>query len=343
LTNPRRKDAMPQRWRVHHVDAVLRNRRYAGLAVFGGEVVGRGHWPVYISEAQHEQLKRRMLRHTKNTREKKPLRLETYLLAGLLRCGCGEPLYCTAGNKRKEGARARRYVCASHDKDRHAARCTARRLGADMLEAMFVASLRRLLGEGQGDEQSAISPDPARIFDLSLERDELRDAAVADDQAAFGATFERLLRRVASQASAWDEDGASRRRARQLEAVRRFETCAEAMLASTDQDRQTLGTTRLERENPGSFQGQGFSPAGLVDQTGRHANRGFSPALLMRSSGLEPPRAVKPTRPSTSFAHNRCARRCPDRPFCQGSRPHRTHRSGRVLPRCCHHSSETLS
>ncbi|HEX4484381.1 MAG TPA: recombinase family protein [Solirubrobacteraceae bacterium] len=58
LTNPRRKDALPQRWRVHHVDAVLRNRRYAGLAVFGGEVVGRGHWPVYISEAQHAQLKR---------------------------------------------------------------------------------------------------------------------------------------------------------------------------------------------------------------------------------------------------------------------------------------------
>ena len=52
LTNPRRKDATPQHWRVHHVDAVLRNWRYAGLAVFGGEVLGRGHWPAYINEAQ---------------------------------------------------------------------------------------------------------------------------------------------------------------------------------------------------------------------------------------------------------------------------------------------------
>jgi hypothetical protein len=127
LTNPRRKDATPKYWNDNHIDAVLRNRRYAGLAVFGGEVVGRGHWPAYITETEHEKLKRRMARHVKNTRDKKPRCPESYLLAGLLRCGCGQPLYCTAGNRRKNGTRARRYVCASHDKDRHAARCTARR------------------------------------------------------------------------------------------------------------------------------------------------------------------------------------------------------------------------
>jgi hypothetical protein len=56
----------------------------------------------------------------------------------------------------------------------------------------------------------------------------------------------------------------------------------------------------------------------------------------MRSSGLEPPRAVKPTRPSTSYSRARCSRERPNRPSSALSRTRRTHMEARVLPRCCH-------
>jgi DNA invertase Pin-like site-specific DNA recombinase len=225
LTNPRRKDVAPRRWRVAQVDAVLRNRRYAGVAMFAGEVLARGHWPAYITESEHDAIRARL---AKSTRNRKSVRVETYLLAGLLRCGaCGQRLYCTAGNKRNDGTRARRYVCSSHDKDRDVERCSAKRLGADMLEAMFVASLRSLLDEECGETEMTIVPDPTSIFDLSGEREQLRKAVSADDDAAFQAAFESLLGRIGPQAAAWDQAGISRRRTRQLESVERFEAWAE--------------------------------------------------------------------------------------------------------------------
>jgi hypothetical protein len=193
--------------------------------MFAGEVLARGHWPAYISESEHDAIRARL---AKSTRNRKSVRVETYLLTGLLRCGaCGQRFYCTAGNKRKDGTRARRYVCSSHDKDRDVERCSAKRLGADMLEAMFVASLRSLLDEGHDEAEMAIVPDPTSIFDLSREREQLRDAASDDDGAAFRAAFESLLVRIGPQAAAWDEAGHSRRRTRQLESVKRFEAWAE--------------------------------------------------------------------------------------------------------------------
>jgi hypothetical protein len=54
---------------------------------------------------------------------------------------------------------------------------------------------------------------------------------------------------------------------------------------------------------------------------------GFSPEHLVRPSGLEPPRGNLPTRPSTSYAREIWVRPRPDRPFCAGSRTHRTHRT----------------
>jgi site-specific DNA recombinase len=54
---------------------------------------------------------------------------------------------------------------------------------------------------------------------------------------------------------------------------------------------------------------------------------GFSPTMMVRPSGLEPPRTVKSTRPSTSYARAICVRRRPHRPFCPGFRTWRTHRT----------------
>jgi hypothetical protein len=63
---------------------------------------------------------------------------------------------------------------------------------------------------------------------------------------------------------------------------------------------------------------------------------GFSPMMMVRSSGLEPPRAVKPTRPSTPSMSVIYVRGHPDRPLCAVSWTHRTHMDGRLLPNCCH-------
>jgi hypothetical protein len=56
--------------------------------------------------------------------------------------------------------------------------------------------------------------------------------------------------------------------------------------------------------------GAGASAGGAPTSTPKRRG-GFSPTNLVRSSGLEPPRAVKPTRPSTSFAPEICVRSRP--------------------------------
>jgi site-specific DNA recombinase len=69
--------------------------------------------------------------------------------------------------------------------------------------------------------------------------------------------------------------------------------------------------------------------------------QGFSQKILVRPSGLEPPRAVKPTRPSTSYTTARYVRRRPGRPNSAGFRTHRTHLEQRLLPKCCHEGAGT--
>ena len=165
-TNSRRMDTTSKRWTMDAVRGVLTNPRYAGLAVFGGEVVARGHWPAYITEREHQRILTRLAAHHRKA-TKKPLRLETYLLAQLMQCGrCGEPLYCVTGKRLADGSLQRRYVCASHDKARHAGRCLAPRIPADMLEAMFVASLKPLLLEQPSEGLEGVEQ-PTSVLDLS--------------------------------------------------------------------------------------------------------------------------------------------------------------------------------
>jgi hypothetical protein len=38
---------------VCRVYETLRNPRYAGLSIYKGEVLARGHWPAYVSERRH--------------------------------------------------------------------------------------------------------------------------------------------------------------------------------------------------------------------------------------------------------------------------------------------------
>ncbi len=235
-TNPSRKGIAPKKWTVERVDVVLRNPRYAGLAVFDGEVVARGHWPAYISERQHQRVRARMATHDRATT--KPLRLETYLLAQLMRCGsCDEPLYCATGERRQDGTHARRYVCASHDKGRDADRCQAPRIAAEMLEAMFIASLRTLLLDSYSAECETDQSEPCAVLDLTREREQLRDAALAAEL-EFHAALERLLVRMDDRARASDPARLSQRQRRQLEAVTRFEAwAAEELSGRTEASR----------------------------------------------------------------------------------------------------------
>jgi hypothetical protein len=92
---------------VDRINAILKNPRYAGLAVWDGEVVARGHWPAYVTERQREQIKRRLATRPPT---KEPRVLEVYLLSGVGSCGrCGKPLYVVTGSRRRDGTFRRRY------------------------------------------------------------------------------------------------------------------------------------------------------------------------------------------------------------------------------------------
>ncbi|HEV7942429.1 MAG TPA: recombinase family protein [Solirubrobacteraceae bacterium] len=75
---------------------------------------------------------------------------------------------------------------------------------------------------------------------------------------------------------------------------------------------------------------------GAASATAFSYGGGFSTEHLVRSSGLEPPRAVKPTRPSTGFGGCRWVRGHPDRPFWAAFWTYRTHLARWMFSKCSH-------
>lgn len=227
MTKPGRRDGRVEKWTSSSVLHVLRNPRYAGLVPFEGRIVARGACPAYITERQHERLGR-MLDVRAPAKGTKPKRLETYLLAGLMRCGrCGRLVHCQTTSRRVDGTASRRYVCSSHEKDRHAERCGAPMVAAEQLEAMLIAGLRTLLTPDEQDAQSLEGPVP--VLDLAWEREQLRVAAERDER-SFQLALEGLLaRQRAMELSVQESPG--ERLHRQLEAVGRFEAWAAEELA----------------------------------------------------------------------------------------------------------------
>lgn len=218
VTKPARRDATVEKWTSGSVVHVLRNPRFAGLLMLGGRVAARGLWPAYITERQHRRIAA-MLDARGPAKGTKPKRLEEYLLAGVLCCGrCGRRIYCQTTTRRRDGSASRRYVCSSHEKDRHAERCGAPVMIAEQLEAMLVGSLRTLLSV----TESAISAAEAEpVLDLEWERLRLRDAAARGER-SFHEALERLLaRRRLMEVSR--EQSPARQLQRQLEQVGRFE------------------------------------------------------------------------------------------------------------------------
>jgi hypothetical protein len=138
-TKPLVRRQRPKAWDVQGVLDVLKNPRYAGLSASKGQVLGRGQWPVYISERQHYRLKARFAapRPTRTPRKREP-----YLLSRLARCGyCGTGVHCHTGQQRTDDSFIRSYCCWSHYRGNGAQRCPAPRIDADIVEAMFASAI----------------------------------------------------------------------------------------------------------------------------------------------------------------------------------------------------------
>jgi hypothetical protein len=199
-TKPFFRGGTPSSWRAGRIMDVLRNPRYAALAVFDGEMVARGHWPAYLTERQHTRIREEL---DKGRPTKKPRQRETYLLARLATCGrCGSRMYALTGQLRADGTFARRYMCANHRSHHDTRRCQATCVEADLLEAMLVANLRVLLF----DELSLI---------------------VTGDGQRVDAMLKRMIAVTESSAPAVRRASGLRHRARDLGAVARLESWAE--------------------------------------------------------------------------------------------------------------------
>ena len=212
----------PVPWTAAQVCQVLRNPRYAGLSPYKGAIVARGQWPGYITEREHLWITGRIgaFKPTKYRRK-----LEPYLFARVGRCGrCGSTLYASTGHEHLDGTFLRRYVCASHSRTYEPGRCAAPPISANTIEAMFVASIRTLLLEGD-DEASAHDRGTAG-WTRSFEREKVIDAVLAGDDAEINGALQQLLARMAPADARTRQLALSHRSARQLEAVDRFERWA---------------------------------------------------------------------------------------------------------------------
>jgi hypothetical protein len=175
------------------IRAVLANPRYAGLAVFQGEVVGKGQWPGYITPRQHERLQ-----HRRRKRERGPTQnpREPFLLARLAVCGrCGASMITIADRRRKDGVRSRSYSCIRHNYSQFF--CDAPRLDAAMVDAVFVSNLTRFLPQLHDDPGLDPHASPAADLDqlartapvvVALKR-QIHEALAHNDDV----TAERLL------------------------------------------------------------------------------------------------------------------------------------------------------
>jgi DNA invertase Pin-like site-specific DNA recombinase len=228
LTKPREAPRQPEPWNSSGVLQVLHNPRYAGLAATKGQIVGEGHWPAYITPRQHHRLQAQIAARWR-AHLKRP-HTEPFLLSRLAKCGrCGQPLHCHTGVLREDGSSSRRYICRSHWRGRHANRCEAKPIDADILERMFTAMLPELLKQ---------PTDPTVLLDAGApfhghwreapERQQLREAALTGDDGELDQLIARMLARVAPDLVTRRRLAASRRETRQQTLERRIDAWAQS-------------------------------------------------------------------------------------------------------------------
>jgi DNA invertase Pin-like site-specific DNA recombinase len=221
LTKPLFRKARPMPWTAQRVRDVLINPRYAGLSVIKGEVVASGHWPAYITPAQHLRLK---------ARKRGPMRpagpREAYLLRRLMTCGrCGGTLIAFTQAQRKDGTFDRSYACTNNLHSRAATRCRAPRMSAALIEAMLVANLPSLLDPDQEDDRERTAVTAPTVG--TVERQRVIDAVLGGDLQRIDATLASLIDGRAPEATLLRRSDRSRRGGLHAEAVLTFEVWAE--------------------------------------------------------------------------------------------------------------------
>jgi DNA invertase Pin-like site-specific DNA recombinase len=245
-TKPLARSRAPQTWTCHSVLGILRNPRYAALATLKGEIIGHGHWPAYITEAQHHRIRKHLAKRRPPPRFRP---VKCYLLARLARCGkCGAPLHVHTGLERNDGSLTRRYGCSSHSRDRHAERCDAPRIDADVVEPMFVAALAALLTS----EEPSTPPGPrshsyaGERWIRSAERERVLTAVTLGDDAGVNRALEGLLALMRPDRAIVETQPPNGRLSRQLELLARLQAwVAGCTGAPTERSREELNELRL--------------------------------------------------------------------------------------------------
>lgn len=195
MTNPRKAGHRARKFDANRVRQALANPFYAALSVHKGEIVGRGHWPAYVSpdDFRHaaDQRSRRSGRDRRGPGRPRRADVE-YLLSGLARCGeCGLAMPGLTGrgakNQRADGTFARRYVCQGHGREYprgHSLYCDVKPIDATLVDTAFAANLDRFLGDVGGWREQLASTREAERQRLERAVDRARTEAAEHERVA---------------------------------------------------------------------------------------------------------------------------------------------------------------
>ncbi len=148
-TKPWRRKHSPAPFTRQGVRRILRNPRYAGLSVNGGQIVGEGQWPGYITAGQHAAIvaaiPRRPRADPSNAHASPSKAHAPFLLTPLAVCGiCGSKMTgVSVEARRQDGLRSRRYVCRAHQEP---GGCPAPPVDAAVVDRAVVLNFSAILG-----------------------------------------------------------------------------------------------------------------------------------------------------------------------------------------------------
>jgi hypothetical protein len=153
-TAPIRRDRKPRPFDANRIRQTLTCPTYAGLVIYQGKVLDdvRGRWPAFVSPEDFARI--RAMRNERITGG--PDRLPPgrpplgYVLARVATCGaCGSPMdVVTVRYVRKDGTRAKRYVCRVHRE--RPQDCSAAVIDAELVDLAFTDNLTSFLGDVAG-------------------------------------------------------------------------------------------------------------------------------------------------------------------------------------------------
>jgi hypothetical protein len=186
-TSPRKRGHEPRPFDANRVRQTLANPTYAGQQVHRGKVVGAGAWEAYVSPEDFERVQamRRQRAHVSQRKGGRPP--IGYLLGdGLGRCVCGAKLDCvTDRHERKDGSRARRYVCRTHRE--RPQDCSVKPFDAALIDPAIVDNLDRMLGDVDDMRSEIAGARRLQREKLQREAERAREDMVKSDRIAAAA------------------------------------------------------------------------------------------------------------------------------------------------------------